>query len=655
MKKTTESQASRSDVGRSTMALTRESSRGESVFTTGKSSAGFSTLPARPRLLKSHSFIDSHRSSIARLSKIRKVKAAYDLDVMSLRTFTAKQKIYALFDPSADMPGKVYAQVSTAIAIVILFLILLSVVVFALETLPRFYNQANPVLLVIEAFCSAIFTIELTARCATHPNRSEFVRDPYTWIDFLSVLPFYIYLLVEVAGGASSQGRNNLVVLRLLKLIRVLRVLKLGQYSKPFQIVMFTLAKSVTALSLLVFFLSIGTVLFSSVLFIVETQFGQTWDDDERIWKRDDGVASPFQSIIDVFWWAMATLTTVGYGDAVPVTALGKVVGGLTIMTGLFVVAFPVILISHTFQEVISEINKLNMLNMYTSQDPQQTPSPQDDDLASVGSSSFKPASAKEPSQTIDSDQDLDSPSLSWGRMERRSTLTFSEPPTIPPLPPAPPCQPFDSVVCNFKWDRDGVSRPIFYAGQNHVGTHVFHYHPIFQPALQTDNSYHLDAVWVEQDAINLYMVHLKLYLDTGHARRHAADAVERTCLYSSNMVTYARELKKITTRSVLPPGCSFSTNTWHSPSGFITLDIVCESVDILKMLRMSLHSISVTFDCEFKPHQRTVDAQTILNINAAYQNGVVTQEERDAKISAELFTFTPMSVTVKLSPTSHR
>ena len=104
-------------------------------------------------------------------------------------------------------------------------------------------------------------------------------------------------------------------------------------------------------------------------------QTSADFDPGERAWIRDDGTISPFQSIPHTFWWCMCTLTTVGYGDDVPTSSAGKVVAGITILTGVFVMAFPVILISYNYSEM-TQRNELSYASHLSTPSPSPTHTP---------------------------------------------------------------------------------------------------------------------------------------------------------------------------------------------------------------------------------------------------------------------------------------
>ncbi|NXR10218.1 KCNA5 protein, partial [Semnornis frantzii] len=261
-----------------------------------------------------------------------------------------------------------------AIAIVSVLVILISIITFCLETLPEFRDErempmplptqsgglngttgsspsmkppsslADP-FFIIETTCVIWFTFELLVRFFACPSKPEFSRNIMNIIDIVAIIPYFITLGTELAheqqqpgagstnGGGGQQQAMSLAILRVIRLVRVFRIFKLSRHSKGLQILGQTLKASMRELGLLIFFLFIGVILFSSAVYFAEA------DDPE----------SHFSSIPDAFWWAVVTMTTVGYGDMRPVTVGGKIVGSLCAIAGVLTIALPVPVIVSNF------------------------------------------------------------------------------------------------------------------------------------------------------------------------------------------------------------------------------------------------------------------------------------------------------------------
>jgi len=264
---------------------------------------------------------------------------------------TTRDYVYYLFD---GFPSRLYRKrtlgwvhASEVFNNMMLFVVLVSCFSFAAETLPEYYDRNLLSFNVIEGCCIAIFTVDFIVRVVLVRDKPRFIRSVQNWIDFISIVPYYITLGV----GTGNQSAGGFVMLRMLRLMRVFRILKLSKRNVGLQAVVEAMLQSSEAISLLTFLLMIATVLFSSAMFFAE-QTGSSFDADRQLWIRDDGQISPFQSIFHTMWWCVVTMTTVGYGDDVPVTPLGKVIGSITMLCGVFVLAFPTVILSTNFQEV---------------------------------------------------------------------------------------------------------------------------------------------------------------------------------------------------------------------------------------------------------------------------------------------------------------
>lgn len=259
--------------------------------------------------------------------------------------------IWRLFEyPDSSRAARVLALLSVSV-------IVASIVVLCIETLPQFivlpeddidrnntakmqeirqHNElASRVKYVfgqLEIAFISWFTFEYLVRLLSSPQKWIFVRSFLNVIDLLAILPFY----VELGLKNSSEQNFSLAFLRILRLVRVFRIFKLSRHSSGLQILGLTLRKSLRELGLLIFFLAIGVVIFSSMVYYAEN------GDEETL----------FTSIPDAFWWALVTMTTVGYGDMYPKTLWGKLVGSGCALCGVLAIALPVPVIVSNFDAI---------------------------------------------------------------------------------------------------------------------------------------------------------------------------------------------------------------------------------------------------------------------------------------------------------------
>ncbi|KAG9339965.1 hypothetical protein JZ751_022280 [Albula glossodonta] len=187
---------------------------------------------------------------------------------------------------------------------------------------------------IVETLCIIWFSFELLVRFLACPSKPAFFKNIMNTIDIVAIMPYFITLGLELAEHqGNGQQAMSLAILRVIRLVRVFRIFKLSRHSKGLQILGKTLQASMRELGLLIFFLFIGVILFSSAVYFAET------DDPE----------SGFNSIPDAFWWAVVSMTTVGYGDMCPVTIGGKIVGSLCAIAGVLTIALPVPVIVSNF------------------------------------------------------------------------------------------------------------------------------------------------------------------------------------------------------------------------------------------------------------------------------------------------------------------
>uniref|UniRef100_UPI0037E91444 voltage-gated potassium channel KCNC2 isoform X3 n=1 Tax=Semicossyphus pulcher TaxID=241346 RepID=UPI0037E91444 len=265
-------------------------------------------------------------------------------------------KIWNLFeDPYSSRAARFIAFAS-------LFFILVSITTFCLETHeafntiinktelmrnssvpdsgPQYEIETDPALTYVEGVCVFWFTIEFLVRVTFCPVKLEFVKSVLNIIDFVAILPFY--LEVGLSGLSSKAAKDVLGFLRVVRFVRILRIFKLTRHFVGLRVLGHTLRASTNEFLLLIIFLALGVLIFATMIYYAE-RIGA---------KPNDPTASlhtKFKNIPIGFWWAVVTMTTLGYGDMYPETWSGMVVGALCALAGVLTIAMPVPVIVNNF------------------------------------------------------------------------------------------------------------------------------------------------------------------------------------------------------------------------------------------------------------------------------------------------------------------
>ena len=200
-----------------------------------------------------------------------------------------------------------------AFDIVIQALIIISLISFSIETLPNLSPASKLILQQIEIFTVAVFTIEYVLRLIVAKRKLSYIFSFYGIVDLIAILPFY------VARGIDLRS------LRIVRLMRLARVFKFVRYSKALQHYKkaFALIRGELALFLL------------AALFVIYIAAVGIY------YCENEAQPETFRSVFHCLWWAVATLTTVGYGDVYPITVGGKLFTFFILFIGLGIVAVP--------------------------------------------------------------------------------------------------------------------------------------------------------------------------------------------------------------------------------------------------------------------------------------------------------------------------
>lgn len=210
----------------------------------------------------------------------------------------------------ADTPAGKFFDVA------LLGLICLSIVVVMLESVSDFNQQFATLFFYTEWFLTIVFTIEYVLRLWVTINPVRYALSFYGIVDILAILPSYLALFLANA--------QYFLIIRILRLMRVFRIFKLGQYLTEGDQLMKAVVASRNKISVFLFFVTILVVIIGSIMYLIE------------------GGSNPgFSSIPRAVYWAIVTITTVGYGDITPQTRIGQFLSAVVMILGYAIIAVP--------------------------------------------------------------------------------------------------------------------------------------------------------------------------------------------------------------------------------------------------------------------------------------------------------------------------
>lgn len=217
-------------------------------------------------------------------------------------------KLHEILFESDTLLGK-------TVDVVLLILIAASVMAVILESVPS-YAEYVKIWATLEIIFTVIFTIEYVLRLISVTKAKAYAFSFFGIVDLLAILPFYLSFFFT--------STNALFIVRALRLLRIFRILKLGNYTTEGRVITDSLAASQKKISVFLFGVFIVVVIIGALMYVIE------------------GGANPsFSSIPISIYWAIVTLTTVGYGDISPITPLGQLVSALVMIIGYAIIAVP--------------------------------------------------------------------------------------------------------------------------------------------------------------------------------------------------------------------------------------------------------------------------------------------------------------------------
>jgi voltage-gated potassium channel len=235
-----------------------------------------------------------------------------------------KKRIFTIIFGTDTPAGKTFD-------VVLLILIILSVSAVILESVASLRESYHNIFFSAEWFFTIVFTIEYALRVISSPRPWKYMKSFYGIIDLLAILPTYMGLIFDTS--------TFLLTIRALRLFRMFRIFKLGRYLREAAVLVQALQLSMR--KIIVFFGGVLTLIMilGSLMYLIE------------------GEENGFTSIPQSIYWAIVTVTTVGYGDIAPVTVLGKMLASVAMLTGYSIIAVPTGIISVEISKAVRSGN----------------------------------------------------------------------------------------------------------------------------------------------------------------------------------------------------------------------------------------------------------------------------------------------------------
>lgn len=197
----------------------------------------------------------------------------------------------------------------------LLIAIFTSILVVMLDSIDSYHQRFGTLFSIIEWTFTGLFTIEYILRLVVIKHPLNYVKSPLGIVDLLALIPSYLSIIFV--------GGQSLLALRALRLMRIFRIFKLGRFLSEMKFLTVAISGSLRKISIFMLTVLTLVVILGSVMYLVE--------------NRENG----FSSIPESIYWAIVTITTVGYGDISPVTPMGKFVASFMMLIGYAIIAVP--------------------------------------------------------------------------------------------------------------------------------------------------------------------------------------------------------------------------------------------------------------------------------------------------------------------------
>ena len=230
------------------------------------------------------------------------------------KEYTTKDKLHEIIFEADTFAGKLFD-------VILLILIALSIVVVMLESVKSIDINYHKILVLTEWTLTILFTIEYFFRIYSVYRPVKYLTSFFGIVDLLAILPTYLSLIFI--------GTQYLLVIRALRLLRMFRIFKLGNHVNQGKIITKSIKASIPKITVFLYFVVLVVIIFGSIMYLVE---GKTNDN--------------FDNIPRSVYWAIVTLTTVGYGDIAPTTPLGQFLASMIMILGYAVIAVPTGIVS---------------------------------------------------------------------------------------------------------------------------------------------------------------------------------------------------------------------------------------------------------------------------------------------------------------------